>query len=126
MILGTVGTVLVVHSEAVGPNAIAWCIAAFAARGVFLGLGYAGGSLAWHLGHLHFAQPQRAELYMGIHVSLTGLRGLTMPGLGILLWAWIGWPVWLIAVGFSVLGVFGYVALAQDESRQSAASSAAK
>lgn len=43
------------------------------------GLCRGGGGLAWTLGHLHFARSNQAELYMGIHVALTGLRGLVMP-----------------------------------------------
>ncbi|MCH7793280.1 MAG: hypothetical protein IID31_13495, partial [Planctomycetes bacterium] len=48
----------------------------FAARSVAHGLQRGGGSLAWNLGHLHFSRRHDAELYMGVHVSLTGLRGL--------------------------------------------------
>jgi hypothetical protein len=80
-----------------------------------MGLAYAGGALAYNLGHLHFAHPDQAELYMGVHVTLSGLRGLIMPGLGVLLWHWIGWPVWLLACAFSFLGVLGYIGLARSE-----------
>jgi len=79
-------------------------------------LANAGGALAYNLGHLHFAHPDQAEIYMGIHVTLSGLRGLVMPGLGVLLWDWIGWPVWLIACLFSFLGFLGYSGLALTES----------
>ncbi len=65
---------------------------------VLYGLGRGGGALAWNIGHLHFARPERAEIYMGIHVSLTGLRGLTIPLLGVWLWTAVGWMVWLAAL----------------------------
>ncbi|MGE3107374.1 MAG: MFS transporter [Phycisphaerales bacterium] len=45
----------------------------------FLGVGFAGGTLAWNLGHLDFAPPQRASQYMGVHVTLNGVRGLVAP-----------------------------------------------
>ena len=119
IVTGTAGTLLVVYDDAVGAYALFFAVLLFAVRAVAMGLGYAGGSLAYNLGHLHFAEPDRAELYMGIHVTLSGLRGLTMPGVGVLLWVWIGWPVWLVAILFSVIGVIGYVTLAQEESRGS-------
>ena len=65
-----------------------------------------GGSLAWSLGHLHFAKPQQAELYMGIHVALTGVRGLIMPLLGAALNAAIGnvsFLVSMVLVGWALM-----------------------
>jgi hypothetical protein len=44
-----------------------------------LGLGIGGGMLAWELGHHDFASRQMANLYMGIHATLTGIRGLIAP-----------------------------------------------
>jgi hypothetical protein len=48
-----------------------------------LGVGLAGANLGWNLGHNDFAEPGRAQLYMGVHVTLTGLRGVIAPPLGI-------------------------------------------
>lgn len=59
------------------------------------GLGHGGGVLAWEIGHLHFAREHQTELYMGIHVGLTGLRGLLMP-----------------LAGLAAREVFGYGAIA--------------
>jgi MFS family permease len=50
------------------------------------GLAYGGGALAWNLGHLDFAPAHRASEYMGVHVTLTGLRGLIAPFLAVGLW----------------------------------------
>lgn len=66
---------------------------------VFNGLGRGGGAIAWNLGHLHFAREHQTELYMGIHVGLTGLRGLTMPFIGLAAHAVFGYAALLIAVG---------------------------
>jgi hypothetical protein len=50
---------------------------------VLLGIGVAGGSLGWNLGHNDFAPDDRAPEYLGLHVSLTGLRGLVAPLAGV-------------------------------------------
>jgi hypothetical protein len=120
IVTGTLGTIVVVHADYFGGQALFWAILLFAVRSIAMGVAYAGGSLAYNLGHLHFAEPDRAEIYMGIHVTLSGLRGLTMPGIGLLLWAWIGWPVWLIATVFSAAGILGYAALARREMQEPA------
>jgi len=54
-----------------------------------LGLARGGGSLAWNLGHNDFASQQNLAAYMGLHVTLTGLRGLFAPFVGMLLF--VGW-----------------------------------
>lgn len=46
---------------------------------VVQGLAFGGGALAWTLGHLDFAPAARASEYMGVHVTLTGVRGLIAP-----------------------------------------------
>lgn len=51
-----------------------------------LGIAYAGGRLGWNLGHNDFAPEDLATDYMGLHVTLTGIRGLVMPVLGVLLY----------------------------------------
>lgn len=51
---------------------------------VLAGVGYAGASLGWNLGHNDFASRGQAQHYMGVHVTLTGVRGLIAPPLGML------------------------------------------
>ena len=46
---------------------------------VVLGIAIGGGMLGWNLGHNDFAPEERAADYLGLHVSLTGLRGLIAP-----------------------------------------------
>jgi len=55
---------------------------------VVLGTAFAGGALAWTLGHLDFAPPEKTSQYMGVHVTLTGVRGLIAPFLGVVLYRW--------------------------------------
>jgi len=50
---------------------------------LLLGSAYAGGHLGWNLGHNDFTNDANSSLYMAIHVSLTGLRGLLMPIVGV-------------------------------------------
>ncbi|MCC5829104.1 MAG: MFS transporter [Phycisphaeraceae bacterium] len=53
-----------------------------------------GGMLAWNLGHNDFADRRLVSLYMGIHVTLTGVRGIMFPFIGMFLVAGVdpdGW-----------------------------------
>lgn len=54
-----------------------------------LGVALAGANLGWSLGHHDFAAPGMAQQYMGVHVTLTGLRGMIAPPLGIAVYQWL-------------------------------------
>jgi len=110
-------SLVAVNADWFGPISLPVAVALFAARALFYGLARGGGALAWYIGHLHFADAQKAEIYMGIHVSLTGLRGIIAPLGGILLWQTIGWPVWLIALAFSLVSLIMYRTMARHEQR---------
>ncbi|HEV7607462.1 MAG TPA: MFS transporter [Steroidobacteraceae bacterium] len=56
---------------------------------VLLGAAYAGANLGWNLGHNDFASVGRAQHYMGVHVTLTGVRGAVGPPAGILIYQWL-------------------------------------
>ena len=113
--LGTLGTLAVVGQARIGPAAPVIAVLLFGLSAMAKGLGLGGGALAWNLGHLHFAHPQEAEVYMGVHVTLTGVRGLIMPFVGIWLWTVAGWWVWLLACLLSLSGLMGYVSMAREE-----------
>lgn len=71
-----------------------------------LGMGSGGGTLAWQLGHNDFARPENVGLYMGVHVTLTGVRGAFAPFLGMLLY--VGWaPAELPGLGLRLPGLEG-------------------
>lgn len=72
------------------------------------GLAFGGGVLAWNLGHLDFAPAHRATQYMGVHVTLTGARGLLAPFIGIGLYDWVKTfgPGPDDAVGYAAMAVF--------------------
>ena len=55
------------------------------------GVAYAGANLGWNLGHNDFAPLGQAQHYMGVHVTLTGVRGLIAPPLGILVYELLEW-----------------------------------
>ncbi len=88
-----------------------------------LGIARGGGLLAWQIGHNDFASPERAARYMGVHVTLTGVRGAFAPFLGMLLyvgWSGTSWlPAWDgigphmmgISTVLSIIGTLGYVSL---------------
>ena len=94
---------------------------------VLIGVTRGGGMLAWTLGHNDFADRRLVALYMGIHVTLTGVRGAIAPFLGMVLlrgWegapmGWLGVPafdgighhVFLVAVVVSASTTVGFVAL---------------
>lgn len=82
---------------------------------LFEGFAQSGGAIAWNIGHLHFAEDDKAELYMGIHVSLTGLRGLIAPFLGALLYTYMGWLVFMVGFVISLIGYFIFAGLAREE-----------
>jgi hypothetical protein len=51
---------------------------------VLFGIAVAGANLGWNLGHNDFASLGKVQQYMGVNVTLTGMRGLIAPPLGIL------------------------------------------
>jgi hypothetical protein len=115
VLFGLGGALVLEGADRLGAASFPLAVLLFAFRGVANGLGQGGGALAWNLGHLDFTEDDRAEIYMGIHVSLTGLRGLIAPFVGMWLWREIDWLVWLIALGFSAASWGTFVSLARYE-----------
>lgn len=115
ILFGMFGTLMVVFAPQVGPASYPLAVMLLALRGILHGVSQGGGTIAWNLGHLHFARPEEAEVYMGIHVFLAGVRGLIAPLGGMWLWTTIGWWVWPIALAFVLSGLFFYTTLANHE-----------
>lgn len=87
---------------------------------VIKGIAFGGGALAWTLGHLDFAPAERASQYMGVHVTLTGVRGLIAPLLGIGLYDTFerlhpgsGSYAFVVAIVIITAGALGFVVLGQ-------------
>jgi MFS family permease len=47
------------------------------------GIGFGGSALGWNIGHNDFAPEARAVEYLGLHVTLTGIRGFFSPLIGV-------------------------------------------
>lgn len=78
---------------------------------VLHGVSHGGGVLAFNLGHNDFAKRADATLYMGLNVSLAGIRGLLAAFLGMGLY--LGWEsrrVWgLTLPGFDGIGPYVFL-----------------
>lgn len=96
-----------------------------------------GGMLAWNLGHNDFADRRMVPLYMGIHVTLTGVRGFLAPYLAVtLLYGWepdalpsltlpafagIGVHVFLVTTALAVIAELGFIRLRNAVEKQAKA-----
>ncbi len=85
------------------------------AGAVALSFAYAGANLGWNLGHNDFASVGRAQHYMGVHVTLTGVRGAIGPPAGILIYQWLeavrpgaGMYSLLLPLLFVTIGAVGF------------------
>jgi MFS family permease len=105
-------------------SGIAWLLWPAA---MLLGGANAGGHLGWNLGHNDFTNDANAAQYMAVHVSLTGLRGILMPLVGIGCYQWLlhSWPamaphtMWLPML-LSAAGAGWFVLLHREHSRRGA------
>jgi len=82
---------------------------------VLLGSAQAGANLGWNLGHNDFASVGRAQHYMGVHVTLTGLRGGLAPPIGVLAYEALQhwWPgtasyALLLPLAMTAAGALGF------------------
>jgi len=57
-------------------------LAAFAIQGLGLSLG----GMAYNIGHTRFSHPKDSQVYMGLHMTFQGIRGLVAPFLGMALY----------------------------------------
>jgi len=72
----------------------------FIAYAVF-GVAMAGINIAWNMSSIFFAGKDDAAMYQSVHVTMTGIRGLIAPVLGLGLMRVFGYKaVFLVAAGF--------------------------
>jgi hypothetical protein len=92
---------------------------------ILLGIANAGGHLGWNLGHNDFSNDAWASLYMAIHVTLTGIRGLVAPMVGVYCYQYLAdlnpplapWALCLpLLLSFS--GSVWFVMLSREKRRQ--------
>jgi len=109
----------------------AMCLGVFAASApllwlgsILLGAAQAGANLGWNLGHNDFASAGRAQHYMGVHVTLTGVRGGLAPPVGVL--AYMALEAWrrgagewalLLPLGLTTMGALGFCRMQMSLSR---------
>ncbi len=77
-------------------GALFWSVPLLVAGQIVRGAGFGGGALAWNLGHNDFSSAQDAGLYMSIHVTLTGLRGIFASYLGVIMYSGLSW--WIFEI----------------------------
>ena len=91
------------------------------------GIGFGGGVLAWNLGHQDYAPIEKSGRYMGLHVTLTGIRGLIAPAIGIALYTTLkhqgynaGPIVFFVGATLSAVGGIGFILLSKARLRTKA------
>jgi MFS family permease len=84
-------------------GSLVWIAAGRLVNGIVNG----GGSLAWQLGHNDFAPRDQLAAYMGIHVTLTGVRGAFAPFLGMALY--VGWSEGAVLPAMPGLGPYLFI-----------------
>ncbi len=122
----------VIHSWSFTITNIVVLIAALTANHTLLwtsavlrGISFGGGVLGWNLGHHDFTTTESASQYMGIHVTLTGVRGFIGPAVAVSLYWWFesldpGAGSWVFAVctSVNVVGALLFFALKRTMSKE--------
>lgn len=85
---------------------------------IIKGVAFGGGVLGWNLGHHDFAPKHLASQYMGVHVTLTGMRGIIAPFIGVPLYRFfenwkpgMGGLVFLVCLAISLTGAIWFQVL---------------
>lgn len=105
-VLAMIALLVAVQTETV------WLLFVFS---VLKGIAFGGGVLGWTLGHLDFAPPEKASQYMGVHVTLTGVRGLLAAAFGVQIYEAFGGaeggaaPAVALCLALTTLGAIGFV-----------------
>jgi hypothetical protein len=83
---------------------------------LLFGVAMAGANLGWHLGHNDFASLGKVQQYMGVNVTLTGMRGLIAPPVGVLIYsalerahAGAGRYALLLPIAMTLFGAIGFI-----------------
>ena len=113
------GWTFVAASACMWLGALADSLLLFEIASVILGLGFAGGVLAWNLGHHDFAPAHKDGQYMAVHVTLNGLRGLLAPIAAYVLYEWLApqghaAEVFLICTAVNIAGVLGFIRMRKE------------
>jgi MFS family permease len=67
------------------------------------GIAMTGVNIAWNMSSIYFAGKDDASMYQSVHVTMTGIRGILAPLLGLFLMKTLGiTSVFIVACGFLV------------------------
>ncbi len=80
----------------------------------FFSCAMAGVNLSWTLGSMHFAGDQDASAFQGMHVALTGIRGILAPSLGFAIYSILGTAA-IFAFSSCLFILAGILMLQQDK-----------
>lgn len=74
------------------------------------GFAMSGVNMAWNMSSIHFAGDEDASMYQSLHITITGIRGLFAPVLGILAKNYLGiYGAFLMSFSFFALAsIFSY------------------
>jgi|TARA_B100000959_G_scaffold287324_1_gene371099 MFS family permease len=115
----------VVSSLCIGFSIATHFLAGLWIGAVIRGVGFGGGVLAWNLGHQDYAPIEQSGRYMGLHVTLTGIRGLLAPAIGMGLYTFLikldapaGSIVFFVGAFLSAIGGLGFICLAKTRVKQ--------
>ena len=110
----------VVSSICIGVSIATHSVAGLWVGAAIRGIGFGGGVLAWNLGHQDYAPVEQSARYMGLHVTLTGIRGLLAPAFGMALYSILmskgyqaGPLVFYVGAMLSAIGGIGFILLAK-------------
>jgi hypothetical protein len=110
----------VASSICIGMSIATHSIAGLWVGAAIRGIGFGGGVLAWNLGHQDYAPVEQSARYMGLHVTLTGIRGLLAPAFGMALYSILmskgyqaGPLVFYVGAMLSAIGGIGFILLAK-------------
>jgi len=115
----------VVSSLCIGISIALHAVSGLWIGAIIRGVGFGGGVLAWNLGHQDYAPVEQSGRYMGLHVTLTGIRGLLAPAFGMGLYTFLmhhgfhaGPIVFYCGAGLSAVGGVGFIWLAKTRAKQ--------
>ena len=110
----------VVSSICIGVSIATHSVAGLWIGAAIRGVGFGGGVLAWNLGHQDYAPIEQSARYMGLHVTLTGIRGLLAPAFGMVIYVTTlsagyqaGPIVFYLGASLSAIGGVGFILLAK-------------
>jgi predicted MFS family arabinose efflux permease len=91
-----------IHSLILGIEIYPMLVIAYLFYGIFA----ATMALLWFIGSAYFCKPEEAGDYQSVHLSLTAVRSMFAPLLGVLFYELFGFTItFLVAIGALMIGI---------------------